>query len=258
MNNNTNGLKYKIIPPGLAKDIRGNRYNRLTVLERVEAEQAGPMWVAQCECGNKTIAGGRDMKSGNTKSCGCLHRETATKLGKAAFRDLKNKRFGKLVAIKPTDRRSGSSVVWMCKCDCGETTYVSANHLNSDRTKSCGCSHLKNSGEGHYNWNPELTDDDRDTRNRQSNQTKNWRNKVYKRDNYTCKVCGVVGGKLNAHHLNGWDLHKDERFDVNNGVTLCRKDHTTFHKEYGYGNNTKEQFFQYFLNKTQKSKVSLR
>lgn len=257
MNNNTNGLKYKVIPPGLAKDMRGNRYNRLTVLERVETEQVKPMWLAQCECGNKTIVGGGEMRNGNTKSCGCLHRETAAELSKAAFKDLKNKRFGKLVAIKPTDRRSGHSVVWMCKCDCGETTYASANHLNSGRRKTCGCSRLKNSGEGHYNWNPELTDDDRDTRNRQSNQTRNWRNKVYKRDKYTCQICGVVGGKLNAHHLNGWDLHKDERFDVGNGVTLCRKDHKAFHKEYGYGNNTKEQFLQYLFKRTQQTKVSL-
>ena len=72
--------------------------------------------------------------------------------------------------------------------------------------------------------------------------SKEWRKIVYKRDNWTCRVCGAHGGLLNAHHLNSYDAFPDERFSEDNGVTLCSSCHTEFHKAYGFGNTTKEQF----------------
>ena len=50
---------------------------------------------------------------------------------------------------------------------------------------------------------------------------------------------------LNAHHLDGWNWCKDKRFKTSNGITLCEDCHVEFHKEYGYGNNTKEQFQEF-------------
>lgn len=68
---------------------------------------------------------------------------------------------------------------------------------------------------------------------------------MFKRDDYACQLCSTRVGTLNAHHLNAWNSHPDERFDIDNGVTLCTDCHTNFHKEYGYGNNTKEQFSEF-------------
>lgn len=48
-----------------------------------------------------------------------------------------------------------------------------------------------------------------------------WRQAVYRRDNFTCRICGKVGGKLAAHHIRKFSDHPDKRFDVANGVTLC-------------------------------------
>lgn len=53
--------------------------------------------------------------------------------------DLAGKKFGKLTVIEPTDQRKGSNVVWICKCDCGNTCYVSAHDLKHGNVKSCGC-----------------------------------------------------------------------------------------------------------------------
>lgn len=38
-------------------------------------------------------------------------------------------------------RSSGKSgnIIWKCKCDCGNTTFVAGNHLTSGHTSSCGC-----------------------------------------------------------------------------------------------------------------------
>ena len=33
---------------------------------------------------------------------------------------------------------------------------------------------------------------------------KAWRAKVYRRDGYTCRLCGAKGVTLNAHHIKRW------------------------------------------------------
>ena len=55
-------------------DITGNRYNHLTVIERVEGVQPAT-WKCKCDCGNITIVRGQNLKSGAVKSCGCLRHE---------------------------------------------------------------------------------------------------------------------------------------------------------------------------------------
>lgn len=45
-------------------------------------------------------------------------------------RDLTGKRFGRLTAIRPTDKRdSNGSVLWVCRCDCGNELEVTQAHL---------------------------------------------------------------------------------------------------------------------------------
>lgn len=48
-------------------------------------------------------------------------------------------RFGRLVAIEPTDRKQGRKVIWSCRCDCGNTKDVPIDALNAGRVQSCGC-----------------------------------------------------------------------------------------------------------------------
>lgn len=58
-----------------------------------------------------------------------------------------------------------------------------------------------------------------------------WRNQVYERDNYTCKICGQRGGRLNAHHIKPFAKFPQFRLDISNGVTMCEKCHIRVHKE---------------------------
>lgn len=51
----------------------GKKFNHLTVIERAENAPHGiSRWVCECECGNRTIVRGSNLKSGAVKSCGCL------------------------------------------------------------------------------------------------------------------------------------------------------------------------------------------
>ena len=61
------------------EDLSGRTFNMLTAIHRVEKEHPryikhfeGVQWFCGCECGNYTVARSADLKSGHTKSCGCL------------------------------------------------------------------------------------------------------------------------------------------------------------------------------------------
>ncbi len=61
-------------------DLTGEQFGRLKVLRRVEDKVLSNgeklvNWECVCSCGNVTYVTGRDLKCGNTKSCGCLSRE---------------------------------------------------------------------------------------------------------------------------------------------------------------------------------------
>lgn len=111
------------------------------------------------------------------------------------------------------------------------------------------CGLERRSKENHYRYNPLLTQEEREKRDMFNGEIKKWREKVYKRDNYTCQSCNKKGYKINSHHIYSWDKYKEKRFDVDNGITLCEDCHKDFHKEFGYGNNDIEQFKKYMISK---------
>lgn len=48
---------------------------------------------------------------------------------------------------------------------------------------------------------------------------------VFKRDNYTCQLCGVRGGQLQVDHIQSWKDYIELRFSMDNCRTLCMKCH---------------------------------
>lgn len=74
---------------------------------------------------------------------------------------------------------------------------------------------------------------------KQSFEYKEWRTKIFRRDNWTCQECGKKGGLLDPHHIiplsviiEKFNIRTLEEskvcellWDINNGITLCRKCH---------------------------------
>lgn len=59
---------------------------------------------------------------------------------------------------------------------------------------------------------------------------KEWRAKVFLRDNFTCQVCREVGCFLHPHHIKSWAKYPKLRYEVSNGITLCVECHKEIHK----------------------------
>jgi len=96
-------------------------------------------------------------------------------------------------------------------------------------------------GEEAKNWKGGLTSIQMIIRS--SQEYLQWRNKIFIQDNFTCAICRKRGGNLNIHHKKDFAsllqyyeitnlkeaLECPELWDVNNGVTVCRKCHEKIH-----------------------------
>lgn len=125
------------------RDLTGEKFGKLTVLALSPDRHSingNAQWLCRCECGNIVEVVNTSLLAGTTASCGCLRREGMARLTTKPAIDIRGKRFGRLTAIKPTYIRDiNGSVVWKCKCDCGNIKFVTLPNLKNGSTKSCGC-----------------------------------------------------------------------------------------------------------------------
>ena len=122
----------------------GQKFGRLTVIERAPSRNGRGFWLCQCECGNTKEIRTDALKDGKTQSCGCLHREVLYNKNK---KDLLGQTFGKLTVIEETPERDPytRAIMWKCRCECGNEILVPTRHLTTYHTQSCGC--MKSQGE---------------------------------------------------------------------------------------------------------------
>lgn len=57
-------------------DLTGKQFGYLTPVEYIKGEK----WLCHCKCGNETIVDTRNLNSGHTKSCGCIHSKGEQKI----------------------------------------------------------------------------------------------------------------------------------------------------------------------------------
>ena len=191
---------------GMAKaiDLTGMKFGRLTVIGLNEEESSKcrgkkgrkiRYWTCQCECGNTHVVQAQKLKTGEVKSCGCYNSEVASER--------------------------------MCK-------------LNETRQENPfkGKKHTKEwkesrKGAGNPMYNPNLTEEERESKRCKQPKYRQWAKEVKEQANYTCDICGQYDEKPHAHHLDSYGSCKDKRYDVTNGVCLCSKCHIEFHSWMG-------------------------
>jgi hypothetical protein len=150
-------------------DLVGQTFGRLTVESKIGSVSIGQgrwaiAWNCACECGSVVAVPSNRLRTGKTRSCGCLLRDFTRELARGHKRttrqvNLSGNRYGRLTAIEPTDRRAGSSIVWKCACDCGTEVFAPSTGLRSGDNTSCGCGRAaratKHGGATPNNWSPE-------------------------------------------------------------------------------------------------------
>ena len=189
-------------------------------------------------------------KTGHSYHVGCFKRAENLK-------SVLGKRFGKLVVIGNASPRTTSEgflrSFCTCRCDCGSVVEKEIHSLKAGKNNSCGCTRYENIAKTARKrrgplssrfgkigplspmYKSDISEEERKTsyRQRKSNEAYVWRKLVFERDKYTCQCCHKKGGKIVAHHMNGWAMFPEQRFDVDNGLTLCEGCHRKLHKLLG-------------------------
>jgi len=117
-------------------DLTGRQFGELTVIRKVEnTKHNATQWLCRCSCGADYVVQGSLLVTGKRTRCaGTAHEKNY------AYVDITGQRFGRLVALYPSKRHDKSgSVVWRCKCDCGNEADVPYNTLAYSKQISCGC-----------------------------------------------------------------------------------------------------------------------
>ncbi len=134
-------LQKEITSSKCLDNLIGRTYGKLTVISRDENKHGKTYWKCKCECGNIVTVNSYCLKSGQTKSCGCINKEL---MSKKFLKNLIGQRFGRLVVIERADdyiipSNKKHTTRWLCQCDCGNTTYVTGSNLKNGKIISCGC-----------------------------------------------------------------------------------------------------------------------
>lgn len=239
---------------GKLKDLTGQRFGRLIVIERGSNDSSNKTrWKCKCDCGNETLVRSSNLLNGTTTSCGCVRKEIARNKAieqwkdeeysnkmKDVMKDISNK----LWEDEDYKNMRSNSTSEQNKLRWENEEY--RKHMSETNKKVWEDEEYRklHTKENHYNYNHNLTDKDREDRRMQEGYTE-WSRQVKENANFTCDCCGTHGCKLYSHHLNSYNLYENLRLDLNNGVCLCEQCHKNFHKRYGYGNNTEQQYIEW-------------
>lgn len=128
-------------------DLTGQHFGMLTVKAFAYGEASKPKhWLCQCDCGQEKVVAGANLRSGRSKSCGCISR---SKWAAARLRnpppsapmgrpDITGKRYG-LVTVLGLEVSQSGNRLWKCQCDCGNGCVLSYAELARRGKPSCGC-----------------------------------------------------------------------------------------------------------------------
>lgn len=121
--------------------LEGQKFHRLTVLERMEYNPVshGFMWKCICTCGKECLALANNLVTGKQRSCGCLRTEIIRQEHPELRNNLVGKTFGILFVIKDVGSLGNNTRLYLCKCDCGKEKVYRSSRLVDGTHIDCGC-----------------------------------------------------------------------------------------------------------------------
>ena len=224
----------------------GQRFGSLVLTEYIKNKGK---YKCICDCGNEILSTAINLKSGNTKSCGC---QSKLLLRQSAISKYRDRIINGISFIEPISELDCSGhIIWKLKCICGNIFERPAASIVSGHTKSCGClsntlrsKSLGGTGIPYENYNLyEMI--------RSTNEYALWRNECLKRANYTCELSNNISHDVQVHHIiplnilvDTYNITKDNisefndiLFDISNGIVLSTAVHQEFHQIYGSDTN---------------------
>lgn len=124
----------------------GHRYGHLEVIEYAytHPKRRCAFWLCQCDCGNKAIFEGSELRRGNYQCCGieCVFSRQNNKV-----KNLLGETFGQLTVVEFMGiDATQHCAMWKCKCNnCGSETIQRGKDISHGAINSCGC--IKSKGE---------------------------------------------------------------------------------------------------------------
>jgi len=223
----------KLCKTGYSTDEKKRKY---CSLKCAYADRGGKV-KSRCEnCGKMFIARRCRLAKGFDKYCGqaCMAQAMVTSIekqceycGEPFSVPPSRMGFSRFCSDKCRDTARRTRVERHCEI-CGKLMFAELGKLAKgwDRFCSRRCQNIGNSGENCYNWKGGITPENAAIR--ASREYKEWRNAVLVRDSCTCQDCGSTENS-HAHHIFPFFDFPEHRFEIWNGVTLCKPCHLKTH-----------------------------
>lgn len=123
------------------KNVVGEKHNRLLITDLLPSKKYGKHFYkfvkVLCDCGNTSEVSYKALKSGKSKSCGCLNTEQKYVMEE-------NQTFTHWTVLKEmggyySSNGEKSDRTFLCRCICGKEKEVNLQSLKKGHSKSCGC-----------------------------------------------------------------------------------------------------------------------
>lgn len=211
----------------------GKKYgDQLVVSFEGRSKKGHFIWKIKCDCGREKIKVGYDLKK--HKTCGDCDKKYMI--------NIRGKRFDRLLVLD-RDYSCKKFVKWICQCDCGNIKSFYSSNLLSHKTTSCGCKVIERCKNMRGSLNPNFKNysSNQKIQNKRDFLYKRWCRKIKKLGGNTCVKCKSKK-RIEAHHIISWQSNIALRYDLNNGICLCRSCHILFHSKYGKQQKSAENF----------------
>lgn len=256
-----------------------------------EYRNSASLLYIQCKCGKYFYKSWQKFQTGQNHCPDCGMKNLADSKRKYNY-ELAKAEFAKYGYTMIDDTFIDVSTKTHCLCKRGHDCYLTISGIKQHRSGCMICSNIDHSGEKHHNYKGGISLLEEKIRQGLSE----WFHSIRVLYNNRCPITGAYGTNADVHHLNAlsnifYDVCKELNFTVSKrntlnetnltdeelkllidtiiakhhlstGILISSEVHKQFHKQYGYGNNTPEQFNDFLcknyktsLDEVQKGKI---